>query len=87
MCVFVCESKYFGYQNHPFRRTVVASFTQLLGEIKEIIFFSKGISPKVNLILRLEFELAFSDVTVQRIHHYSTVIPFNKYLPFNLVPG
>ena len=45
--------------------------------------FSKGISPKVNVIARLEFELAFYDVAVQNISHYATGDPFNCLDPLD----
>ena len=38
---------------------------------KRVHPFPKVSSPKVNVIVRLEFELAFGDVTVQNIIHYS----------------
>ena len=34
--------------------------------------FFKGISPKVNVIARLEFELAYYDIIVQHVSHYAT---------------
>ncbi len=34
--------------------------------------FPKGICPKVNVIVRLEFELAYYDSTVHRFNHYTT---------------
>ena len=41
----------------------------------EIRTFSKGISLKMNVIERLEFELAYSDVTVLHVSHYTTDTP------------
>ena len=35
----------------------------------------KGISPKVNEIASLEFELAYYYVTVQHVSHYATETP------------
>ena len=35
----------------------------------------KYISPKINIIARLEFELAYSDLAVQLFSHYTTEIP------------
>ena len=35
--------------------------------------FSKDITPKVNVIVRLEFELAFQDVTVQHVCHFFVI--------------
>ena len=37
--------------------------------------FPIGISPKVNVVAGLEFELAYYDVTVQHFSHYHTVTP------------
>ena len=34
--------------------------------------FHKGISPKVNVISRLEFEPAYFDVPIQHVSHYAT---------------
>ena len=41
-------------------------------EDKVIHTFLKSIGPKVNLIDRLEFELAYYDVAVEYISHYAT---------------
>ena len=43
--------------------------------------FPKGICPKVNVIVRLEYELAYNDSAVHRFNHFTTrTIPFrNKY--------
>ena len=40
--------------------------------IRKVIPFPKGVSPKVNVIARLEFELAYYDVTIQNVSHYTT---------------
>ena len=37
----------------------------------------KGISPKVNIIAWLRFELAYYDVAVQPVRHYVMEIPLN----------
>ena len=34
--------------------------------------FLKGICPKVNVIARLEFKLAYYDAAFQRFNHYTT---------------
>ena len=39
--------------------------------------FSKGISPKESVIVRLEFELAYDDVIAQNVSHYTTGTPAN----------
>ena len=46
----------------------------------EVHIFSKGISPKVNVIIRLEFELASHEVAVQYISHDTTETPSKKFL-------
>ena len=38
--------------------------------------FPKGICPKVNVIARLEFELAYYDSAVHRFNHYTTRTPW-----------
>ena len=40
-------------------------------EDKEVHTFPKGICPKVNVIARLEFELAYYDSAVHRFNHYT----------------
>ena len=42
--------------------------------------FLKGICPKVNVIVRLEFELTYDDSTVQHFNHYTTGTPPVKVL-------
>ena len=44
-------------------------------EDKGFIPFLKGICPKVNMISRLEFELAYYHSTVQSFNHYTTITP------------
>ena len=39
--------------------------------------FPKGISPKMNAIARLKFELANYDITVQHVNHNATGTPPN----------
>ena len=41
--------------------------------------FPKGISPKVNVIALLEFELAYYDVAVQHISHGDSQYNVYKY--------
>ena len=62
-------------------------------EDKGVHTFPKGICPKVNVIARLEYELAYYDSTVYRINHYTSRTPpinlefhqldhkFYKYIP------
>ena len=42
--------------------------------------FPKGISPKVNIIVQLEFELAYINVTIQHIGHDDTETPLTLNL-------
>ena len=41
-------------------------------EDKGIHTIPKGICPKVNVVARLEYELAYYDSTVHRFNHYTT---------------
>ena len=45
------------------------------GGIREFNIFPKGISPKVNVIAQLEFELIYLEAAVQHFNHYTTGIP------------
>ena len=45
---------------------------------KGVYNYPKGIFPKVNVIERLEFELAYKDSAVQRLNHYTTRTPRKK---------
>ena len=42
---------------------------------KGVHTFPKGICPKVNVIARLEYELAYYDSAVNRFNHYTTRTP------------
>ena len=44
-------------------------------EDTEVHTFSKGICPKVNVLARLDFELAYNDPAVHRFNHYTTRTP------------
>ena len=44
-------------------------------EDKGVHTFPKGICPKVNVIARLEFELAYYDFAIHRFNHYTTRTP------------
>ena len=46
-------------------------------ENKGVHTFPKGICPKVNVIARLEYELAYYDSAVHRFNHYTTRTPIN----------
>ena len=41
-------------------------------QLRGVIHFPKGISPKVNIIAWMQFELTHSDVMVQHVSHYET---------------
>ena len=47
-------------------------------EDKGVHTFPNGICPKVNVIVRLEYELAYYDFAVHRFNHYTTRTPFNS---------
>ena len=42
---------------------------------KRVHSFLKGISPKVNTVALLEFELAYKNPAVQHLNNYTTGIP------------
>ena len=46
-------------------------------EDKGVHTFPQGICPKVNVIERLEFELAYYDSAIHRFNHYTTRTPPN----------
>ena len=50
--------------------TIVLLFKPYLGN-KGLHTFPKGISPKMNVIARLEFEFASYNVTVQHVNYYT----------------
>ena len=41
--------------------------------MREVHIFLKSINPKVNVMERLEFELAYFDITVEHVSHYSDI--------------
>ena len=41
----------------------------MAGAIRRFLPFFWGISPKVNVIARLEFELAYYDIIVKQVSH------------------
>ena len=43
----------------------------IAGRIREFIPFPRIFCPKVNVIARLEFELAYYDSAVHRFNHYT----------------
>ena len=46
-------------------------FTPIAEEIKEFNPLLKGISQKVNIIVQVEFELAYFEVTIQHFSNYT----------------
>ena len=42
------------------------------------VFHTQGYCPKVNLIVRLEFELVYCDDTIQHVRHNAMGIPSEK---------
>ena len=58
-----------GYCQSHFCRTVVMLFKTHSWRGKRVHAFPKGISPKVNVIVGLEFELAYYDVAVKQVSH------------------
>ena len=60
-----------GYLILILRRAEAIVFNPKLGEDKRVYTFPKGISPKVNVIAQLEFELAYFEAAVQRYSHYA----------------
>ena len=75
--VFWCPS-------NPFKRTVVILFNPQLDGIKGFILFPKAITPKVNAILWLGFELAYYDVPVHCISHYAQENMLKSFGPIDL---
>ena len=57
------------YQIHPFRTVMV--LLSYRWDDKGVHTFPKCICPKVNIIARLEFELAYYNSAVQRFNHYT----------------
>ena len=57
-------------------------------EDKGVHTFPKGICPKVNVIARLEYELAYYDSAVHRFNHYTTkTLPGNFGFHLDVNPG
>ena len=52
-------------------RPTIYLFTYSWRENKGVHTFPKGICPKVNVIARLEYELAYYDSAVHRFNHYT----------------
>ena len=48
--------------------------------------FPKGICPKVNIIVQLEYELAYYDSTVHHFNHYTTRTPPVLFDPYHVLP-
>ena len=52
----------------------------IAGRDLNVHVFPKDISPKVNVIAQLEFELTYYDNTVQNISHYAMRTPYQLFL-------
>ena len=50
-------------------------FNPELRGMYDVQLFFKGISPKVNLLARVGFELVYYDVAVQHVSHHATGTP------------
>ena len=51
--------------------------------VSELEPFSRGISPKVNVMAHMELELTYYNVEVQRLNHYTTTtLPRNIYVHY-----
>ena len=78
---FICLTTYqpswvIWYQSYPCRRTVVVLFNPQLGGRHERLHpFLKAICRKMNVLAQLRFELAYYDVTLQRISHHIMGFP------------
>ena len=53
-------------------KTRMLLFILIAERIRGFIHFGKGINPKINIIERLEFELANYDVIAYKVNHYAT---------------
>ena len=62
---------------------ITLCFRKQKRENKGVHTFPKGICPKVNVIARLEYELAYYDSAVHRFKHYTTRTPTVKVLSLN----
>ena len=73
VCFLACQPSWvIQCQIHLSWKIVVVLFNPQLGVWLGIHTFPKGICPKVNVIARLEFELAYYNSAVQRFNHYAT---------------
>ena len=54
-------------------------FNPYVCEDKRVYTFPKVINPKVNVIARLEFELAFCTIAVQQLNHYTLENPHSLF--------
>ena len=52
----------------------------------EVHTFPKDINPKMNVIPRLEFKLAYSDVVVPRANHYAIGTSFPSIQTLEQIP-
>ena len=56
-----------------FQKNSTSTILTCSWEDKQVHAFPKGTCPKVNIIVRLEFELAYYDSTVQHFNHYTMI--------------
>ena len=87
--VFLFGLVWFGFSvklhiKHPCRETVVVLLIPELVGAKRVPNFPNGISPKVNAILQLKFEIAYYNITVQHINHNAMVTGQNLFGHLNL---
>ena len=61
--------------NLSFKKNSSSTIQHITGRIRRIHTFPKIICPKVNVIARLEFELAYYDSSVHRFYDYITRTP------------
>ena len=57
---------------HPCRRTVSDSTQPIVGGNKGVHNFLKGINPKMNVIVGIEFKLVNHNVVVAHVRHKAT---------------
>ena len=55
-------------------------------EDKEVHTFLKGISLKENAIVWVEFELAYYDIAIQHVNHYTTCMFVCAYIQLTTTP-
>ena len=79
MCVCVCLKITMNLSLVLFTNPSVQLFTHSWRENKGVHTFPKDICLKVNVIARLEYELAYYDSAVHSFNHYTTRTPPKIY--------